>query len=663
MALLIHPRDIVDFAERRIRLTEGTRKGQLINIRERSSWMVKPLQECVNDTRESVTIYKAAGCGGTYIGEIVASYIFTHLAGNYGFQALTKDKARELANRLFHKLEGIDIFRARMSKDAIKDDKTLSKLFKWGFQFLRIQAANETNAQSDRLRMVLNDEAWQWDHGMIDQFGKRLEGDNPYGREINISTAAELITAEIAAKFRRGCQDEYNLTCPHCGNHFVPMTGSESIQAYGMHVIQWPDSGDINFKCANVKFICPGCPPGGIGEFKDRDKDRLSLLEGAKYIPGKPNADPRHYSCRFRAWVVWFVKLGKLLEEHLNAKEKLETGDVAPYREFRIKREAVTYEPKKLEGEEIKVTADFALDFVREGVPSFASDTGMWIGTGWSQQIDYFMTVDVQLKFFWVTVWDIGYLGIARKKWIGKVDNWNDIASLVDYFEIREAFSCDGVPLYAVGVDCATWGREHWTIYRELARRRWIGLEGLDTRAGFDHIYETEDEESGEILKHKENFAYSEWIKRHPEVGLAGNAPGHCHLIQWSSRRIKDQAWNILCGRGTYLGIPANWEQWQKCQDWKPQEGLMHQLESESLQVVSTGQAGTPKQMWVKNSNDVHNHIWDTYCMFLAMQQLSGIFDIEPPTQSSSTERESQDQGSQTPISGMNHVSSNQVFG
>ena len=80
---------------------------------ENSPWMRLPLDKLGDDTVSRVVIYKAAGCGGTYIGEIDFCYTQCMRPGNYGYQTPSKPKSQDLADRLFSKLEKCPQYEAR----------------------------------------------------------------------------------------------------------------------------------------------------------------------------------------------------------------------------------------------------------------------------------------------------------------------------------------------------------------------------------------------------------------------------------------------------------------------------------------------------------------------------------------------------------------------
>ena len=372
-------------------------------------------------------------------------------------------------------------------------------------------------------------------------------------------------------------------------------------------------------------------------QFRDRYADRMSLQEGAAYEQTNPNPEIGHESFRFRAWCVWFVEWKKLLAEWLDAKHLLSSGDSYGYEEFRIKREAVTMEMPKRDNELVRISGDFKLEYVtprdidpqKIKWPGIWGD-GVWIAPEWTKKITTFITVDVQQDYFWCTVWQVGFLGICRSAWIGKVRAWEDIKEVEEFFGVRQEFSDDrGELYYSVGIDCATWGYSQWEVYKHLVKYGWFGLEGEDTRSGFKHTWDEADED-GILETFSAELPFSEWQHRDAESGRRKTNIGECGLIKWSNRRIKDQAKSALAGHSSYCGFPSNYHEWER--DWRSEEGLLKQLDSETLMTVSTGQAGQIKKMYEKRYEKAQNHLWDCFCMLLVMIHKSGLFDTEEPT-------------------------------
>ena len=244
-----------------------------------------------------------------------------------------------------------------------------------------MQAANETNAQSDRMPNVTNDESWLYIAGMISQFEKRAEGTFPFSRFCDISTAAKSEDDDIHTLFESGSMHEFNLSCECCEGLFVPLMGKESRELYGKYTIQWDEVGTIEEKVKSVRVVCPHCDH----EHFDTRKTRFAMYKQCDYVQMRKEAAPHNFTCRFNAWTVWFVKWETLLREYLEASRLSLMGDKSKLIDFYIKRMSQTWRNQSVTKSEIKPTADYSLELVETSMGD------LWVAPEWEQETARYM--------------------------------------------------------------------------------------------------------------------------------------------------------------------------------------------------------------------------------------------------------------------------------
>lgn len=608
-------KDIIGFLERNLHLTEGVHAGELIQFKN-SPWMIHPLKAMDNDNYSKVTVLKAAGCGGTYIAEAAIAWCMTNMgARTVGYQIWTAQKAARMGTRIMQKLDTIPAFVRRVPKRDIYAKGKKEITFNWPPSKLFIQEASETAAQSDRMDWVLCDEPWMYPPGRLAEFDKRTEGVSPFYKHGRISTAPRDEGQDMATEYSEGKQFEFFLCCPKCHELFFPTITRRSMQDYGMEVIQFPKEGGRALRASKIKMVCPHCS----AEFKNEQHARRALLEGADYVCANPGAPDWNYSCRFNAWVPWFVDWAQLADEYMRGTELARAGDLAQLSDFFMKREATYLGTPTADNSEIVVTGDYLLT---EGInPSTLESfwhSGPWETEG-DEEVMRYCGIDVQLDHFWMLVLEAKGTDI-RMVWAGRVDAWEDLQLLVNFFK---------VDAWRTGVDIS-YGRGG-EVHNEIALRGWYGFKGMDRDEGFPWQWEDEDED-GEPISGQDFLPYSqvESLQIPTRERMSPDAERYVNCISFSRKRIHDHLWELTRGRTeTYFGLPDNIEKLNEAIPKKSQWVLEQMDALRFYDVVQTDARKVrlkPRKLWAKKTQSSQDHLADAYAMALTLMHVDGVF-------------------------------------
>ncbi len=607
----IPSKGIISFLERNLILTEGVHSGECIKF-ENSPWMIEPLEALDDDNYSKVTILKAAGCGGTYIAEgFIAASMATRGGRTVGYQIWTKQKAQRMASRIMKKLDAIPAFQRRIPlKNQYAKGKTEIN-FEFPPSAFFIQEASETAAQSDRIDYVICDEPWLYPQGRLAEFDKRTEGALPFFKHVRVSTAPRDETQDMAIEYFEGSQREYNLRCFKCDQLFFPTLTRRSVKDYGMQVIQFPEEGTRGYRADNVKMVCPSCH----AEFKPKLFERRKLLEGAEYVSANINAPKWNYSCRFNAWIPWFVDWRQLVDEYLRSVDLARAGDISQLSDYFMKREADYLSAPTADNSEVFVSGDYEL--IQSVNPSTLQP--FWHADKFEDSNRY-VGVDVQMGHFWMTVIDVKEGGDMRLVWAGRLGTWEDIRLMLKHFKVDS---------YRVGVDIR-YGRGG-EVHKEVAGNGWYAMQGEDRDDGYPWSWDDVNDD-GDDINGIDYLPYGQVLNVQvpTKQKFAIDDERFCKVIPWSHKRIFDHYWELTRGRTeTYFGLPGNIDKLNEAL-WKKSEYVLEQLDSirffDQIQSQARKLKLAPRKMWQKKTGGAQDHLCDCFAMALAIAHIDGCF-------------------------------------
>lgn len=591
---------IINWAESNFTLGEGSRVGEFINITDDSPWMIEPLKAITDDTVRSIAVAKSAGGGGTYLLMIAAAYCQSVLGKTCIAQAPQKEKAMELANRLWSQIDSCKVEELRKSSDKYDTTKT-SRYYKISPSFLFCQAANLTNSNSTRSPFVFLDETWLIDPAIREGFKSRMVGTD-YTKFMDISTADQDTDGAMHIAFEGGTREEFHVCCPKCKGHFIPLIGEISKKTHGAYTIQWDNSQPSNeLKAQSAKAVCPHC---GFESADDR-RSKNKLLEGAKYIKTNPNAHSSNRSYRFNSFIPPFVTYKFVVEKFLDAYDRAKTGDVTALKDFYIKQLAIAWSDDN-SGDKDDWTPSNCYELIEATSP---------VGKTYkSEPLDNLrmraMAVDVQHRFLWVKCLDVDEEQNVRLVWAGKLNNFEEVELMREWLQVEP---------HCVAVDVGTWGLKLWKVYEQCAKYGYIGMEGVKQDDGFPHIYEDYNAD-GVLEKFIDKLPFSKVQYRDPGIGTSkeGKLP-EVRVIKWSNKLIKGQFAALRSNSlGRKLMLPKNIHMLHE-DSWAANEGILKQLDAEVLVKEVIKKTKKVEEFYKKRSSSAHDHLSDCFCMCLVL--------------------------------------------
>jgi hypothetical protein len=567
------------YTEKHFMLTEGDHAGKLMDLK-RSPWLIAPMASLVDWRIQTVTIWKATQSAGTTLAEAYLAYIFSFMPQNALFQAPKRDKARAQADRILRKLERIKLIKDIVAEWQVSVIKGKEIPF-----FLRLQGATEDNAQSDTAGLLVNDEVWLWDQGILAQFRNR-QGALSFKKEINVSSAGESGT-DADTEFVRGTQREYHLRCQGCAELVWPLWGKRSQTVYDAQVFQWEDSAP-----ETIKMHCPHC--GHVHSDDPRTRERLAI--DGDYVQQNFTAPREVESYRWNGFVPYWRKWGEMAEKWEQSLREYKDG--RGYGNLRVFVLTTLVEPwQQLAPDQAE--PKYAGDYQFEPHTVEWMGDALWHGPQWEREWKRCMTIDVGADHFWVTVSLIGDDFTTRLHYAGKIiGGWDQLDRLQAYF---------GIPSTLIGVDTGTFVEEVQRVYANIGKRGWLGLEGADQDKGFPWKFDIRLK-NGDTKACDELRLYSRMIER-PTVD--DRVRYVARVIRWSNWMAKGHVYGMRNGKHGYYGVPEN----HAIIPGKPprsDHASEYEFQMDAEHVIEEQKDGFPKKRWVRRHR---NHYWDCACM------------------------------------------------
>ena len=210
-------RTILEWADGNLKLPQSVRYP--VFLAEEANWLSEPLRAISDPNVKRVDIRGPAGSAKSLIGEIHIAYVIENDPGFYYYVWQTDDDAKDaMEDRVVPMLEGNDALFRLLPTDRAK--KRIQKITFFNMPLYAV-GANESAAQSKRVKYLTMEEPHMYRPGMMRAFEKRIEGvKNP--KIITLSTGS-VIGDESDEAFNSGSCEEWEVPCPHC-NQFQKMT-------------------------------------------------------------------------------------------------------------------------------------------------------------------------------------------------------------------------------------------------------------------------------------------------------------------------------------------------------------------------------------------------------------------------------------------------------
>jgi len=565
---------------------------------DNTPWIREPMQRLSATGPKHVIVVGPAGGSKSMIGEALLAWIVDNQPGPTSWFAPTEAKAKKFSETRIQRVLGACARVARwfalMSRHARRTQE-----IHFPHMSLLIQAANETNAQSDHLRHGVFDEPWLYKPGMRAQLQKR------FARYTHNSTILDVTTGpldgdETDSHYKQGTQQERMIRCMGCGELHVPLWTFGKDKLGG---VKWsPDakgaSGEWNMRKvqASTYYECPLCGH----RHEPTAANAYAINKGCGYTAPSPDAMLNVYSFHWNCIVADFKSLGAIAVEYLEAKAAAKRGMMKLLQEFHQKRLALAWK-EELPGSDI----------------TQALATGYKMLEPWADEFVRFMTVDVQATHFWVTIRLWSKKQESRLFFFCRAESWG---------EVREIQLRHGVQDTRVLVDSG-----HFTdaAYTECAFHGWYAIKGEPAERGYRRDIGG-GRFASEIAEFSGGNAAHSRTKYFPVKPRPGGKANWCHLIKVSDVLSSE----VL---GALRGGNAGWTAANDTpQDWREQMAAV-------VFYTEKNAAGRA----VKKSKTVGKcgeHAWDTERYQLAAAVMSGVLKISTQPSTTTTAEEGKEE-------------------
>jgi phage terminase large subunit GpA-like protein len=449
-----------------------------------------------------------------------------------------------------------------------------------------IQGPSGNKIHSKTRPILLCDEAWRYEPGVLAQLKKRRDSAtggklfvvSQAGRQIGEGPSGDPIWDDLGAHYFTSTLREFEWLCA-CGARTCPATSQMEWDGQSKLTKRW----DLKEVRATARWKCPHCGkehhPGDTKEARMAYVRDMALQ--AKYSePRNPEARPGHEGYRFPVWVVWWKDWGEMAEEYLLAKHRRLAGSLQDFEVWTKQREVQFWTIK---------AADIPVTWNREPSGYKTADYAPTLGElppkieGEKFRI---MAVDVQADHFKVVI--RAFNEAMESRHLIHQTLWTEA-------ELRDLQLLYRVPNNLVFADAANNGQR---VYAMAAKYGWRCLIGRDQQMGWMHT----------LKNRKINKPFST-----PGRGDVTNSPtgAFAYVWMWSNSRVKDLLAQLAAGRGIKWELPDD-----------PSEEMVEAMESEK----KDWQTGIWKKVGKRR-----NHYWDAECMILAGGLACGLLQIDVP--------------------------------
>jgi len=554
----------------------------------KTPWLKEPSELFPDNRRHMFTLQCCVQGAKSFFMSSHGIWALCEDAGPMGIYVQTEKHVKKFAETRFSPMVEECVALQKFIRRGRGDrHATRTAEFNFTHTFAYIMSANPSNAQSLSLRYVFNDECFIWDKGLLWETHKRAT--QWWNRRIvNASTPGDVDT-DLDKCFEAGDKRERRMMCPNCAQLQVP--------DFGKH-IKWPTNeitkpnGRWNFDAVKreTRFVCEHC---GAKIPHTEENSRL-MNERGDYLVTNESAPFDQVSFRWNALVLSpsVLTWGDLAAEWIVASKAWKAGYQEPMREFNTKREAKSFNPKKINPfENLPVIELQSPEADAGGRQKF-----------WELQDFIFMGVDVQMHSFFVLVMAFGAGGDECAIFGAEVYNWSDVEEIQKRYGVADEdvmVDWSHRPTEVVQ-ECAR--RGHWTTINR--KKHWICWKALVGTDDYHFIYQAPN-------GMKVPLPYS-WPPKSgdPSLSFRPDDPRkkdwlgkECQIIRWSNPSIKDIVIARRDGRVKAVRVETAKGDWNK-------EYFRQMHSQKKVQVAK--QYG--RSAW-KYENFTDDHYLDARCM------------------------------------------------
>lgn len=424
---------------------------------EKYPFVRKPLQAADDISCHRLVIYKASGCMGSVVGEIINVKRIACDVGDQIMVCQTDTKADE-----WSKTRGRDWTKSIAPiKRLISNEKyaITNKLWQFRHKDLMIFGPAINNAQSTQARYLQTDESHleEFAPGMLTEWEKRIGNAEWFRQATHITTAPDE-GKEVDVFWNMGQQDEWHYRCPKCAKLFWPLWTDDAKVKYNGQEI-------FHITGEEIICVCPHCE----NTSKDNAADRFSLIRDGDYVAQNPSAKIENRSFRWSVLCAPWISWKTIATENEQAMNAAKLGDLKPLEDFHKKRLCKAWKP-------------FLPDFGGEkGVNDYK------IGDEWEnpEERRRFIGADYQAgkgdegAHLHAVCVEYDRLGNSRRVQYCRLDTFEQLHQMAVALGVQEA-KTDGKLNGKGSCVIVDSGHENRLVFRECSKYGWYAYRGSD---------------------------------------------------------------------------------------------------------------------------------------------------------------------------------------
>lgn len=486
---------------------------------EKSRHLIEPFKALYDDTIRRVVLMKAIQTGGTLVADIYVPWVMATNPGNVMWIMQTDDIAKDHSeSRMLPVMKRCAALQ-RLLPDDPRKIRIQEILFKSDVA-LYIQGPSINNLQSKSIRVVIGDEVWLWEPGVLTELIGRQSAYRRVGTDkgLFISQAGKK-DDQFDALWQEGSRRIWTVQCEHCRDWFEPrwtweVSVNGTMEYRGM---RWDDDGH------QVRYQCPLCGECMV------DTPRLKANWN---LTGRFSGEQAGTVASFKWNCVITDSWQELVAEFRKANLAKRNGSTLPLQQFLQKKMAEPWDERMGVEQVMLLTSAYTPGPEK-----------------WEHETHRFMTVDVQKDYFVVVIRAWANDGSSRLLHFDpKVSTWPELRELQTRFGIIRAAVDEKYGIRSAEV------RKWCFIYD------WIAFRGSDKKdfpnpeMGKRTLYSVPQLTDIFVgIKDKDRAKFFEGFS--PEA-MAKFESGNrsCIVVDWAGPTVRDIFCNLRDGKG------AKWE-------------------------------------------------------------------------------------------------------
>lgn len=340
-----HDGDLVSWSDGKLKIPYSVRYP--VFIASESPWLLEPMRAMSDPNIRRVDVRMPAGAAKSLIGEIHIAHSIAESPGLYYYVWQTDPDAKDaMEDRIGPMIDANDFLSTRLPADRNK-----KRAVKIAFPHMSLYAvgANESAAQSKRVKYLTMEEPHLYDPGMQRAFEDRVTGVKNY-KILTLSTGS-ILEDESDMSFCEGSCEEWQVPCPHC-HQFQTMTDARDRLRAQMDAETCDENGEIDWKkiAPTVRYNCEHC---GLDWPTDK-KFRHEQAKLGRYLATNPNAAAEHRSFHMEATSIHYegFELATTFAKKMKAVAAYKRGAIEPFKNYMQKTRAMAWDESPVSTDE-----------------------------------------------------------------------------------------------------------------------------------------------------------------------------------------------------------------------------------------------------------------------------------------------------------------------